>query len=107
MKKKNFVLVDQAELEALRKDKVRIDALESGCWDVRFIDCPTPGGDDGSIHIEIVGHYMGKPRERVLGENYNENLRAAIDQARTAEAYPPERPEYDRYGNPERTATCQ
>ena len=50
---------------------------------------------------------MGKPRERVLGENYNENLRAAIDQARTAEAYPPERPEYDRYGNPERTATCQ
>ena len=104
MKKRNFVLVDQAELEALRKDKVRLDSLESGCWDVRFIDCPTPGGDDGSINIEIIGHYMGKPWERVLGENYNENLRAAIDQACTAEAYPPERPEYDRYGRPERRA---
>jgi hypothetical protein len=107
MKKRNFVLVDQAELEALRKDKVRIDSLESGCWDVRFIDCPTPGGDDGSINIEIIGRYMGKPWERVLGENYNENLRAAIDQACRAEAYPPERPEYDRYGKPERSATCQ
>lgn len=50
---------------------------------------PYPGGDDASISIEIVGHYMGKPCERVLGENYNENLRAAIDQACTAEAYPP------------------
>lgn len=107
MKQKHFVLVDQAELEALRNDKARIDALESGCWDVRFIDCPTPGGGDGSINIEIIGHYMGKLWERLLGENYNENLRAAIDQACTAEAYPPERPEYDRYGNPERTAKCQ
>jgi arginyl-tRNA--protein-N-Asp/Glu arginylyltransferase len=30
----------------------------------------------------------------VIGENYNENLRAAIDQAMTADAYPPARPEY-------------
>lgn len=104
MNRKHFVLVDQAELESLRKDKARIDALESCCWDVRFLECPTPGGDDGSVHIEIVGHYMGKPFERVLGENFNENLRAAIDQACTAEAYPPERPEYDRYGQPERSA---
>ncbi|VVO21511.1 hypothetical protein [Pseudomonas fluorescens] len=41
--------------------------------------------DDGSINIEIIGHYMGKPWEQVLGENYSENLRAAID-ACTAEA---------------------
>ena len=104
MKQKHFVLVDQAELKSLRQDKARVDALESGCWDVRFIDCPTPGGDDSSINIEIVGHYMGNPCERVLGENYSENLRSAIDQACTAEDYPPERPEYDRYGRPERRA---
>lgn len=31
----------------------------------------------------------------MIGENYNENLRAALDQAMLADAYPPERPEYD------------
>ncbi|MNY61944.1 hypothetical protein D3C86_1986950 [compost metagenome] len=37
---------------------------------------------------------MDKPNERVIGEDYSENLRAAIDQAMTAPAYPPARPEY-------------
>lgn len=38
--------------------------------------------------------WMDKPNERGVSENYNENLRAAIDQAMTAPAYPPARPEY-------------
>ena len=37
---------------------------------------------------------MDKPIERVIGEDYGENLRAAIDQAMAAPAYPPARPEY-------------
>ncbi|WLG94085.1 hypothetical protein [Pseudomonas sp. FP198] len=37
---------------------------------------------------------MDKPNERGVSENYSENLRAAIDQAMTAPAYPPARPEY-------------
>lgn len=37
---------------------------------------------------------MDKPTERVIGENYSENLRAAIDQAMAAPAYPSARPEY-------------
>ncbi|MNJ45335.1 hypothetical protein D3C77_404230 [compost metagenome] len=101
-KKISFTIVSSAELEALRRDRDRLNALESCCWDVRFLDLRGGMDGDGGVGIEIVGHYMGKPVERVLGENYGEDLRAAIDQALTAEAYPPERPEYDMYGNPER-----
>ena len=101
-KKTHFTIVSSSELEELRRDRNRLNALESCCWDVRFESHSNGMGGDYSIGIEIVGHYMGKPCERVLGENYNENLRAAIDQALTAEAYPPARPEYDMYGNPER-----
>jgi len=98
--------IDQlrAEVEALRKDKARLDAIEQECWDVRFLSSPNGDAGDSSISIEIVGHFMAEPCERVVGENYNENLRAALDQAMTAEAYPPARPEYDEYGCPVRAA---
>jgi len=101
-KRSHFTIVPSAELEELRRDRERLNALESCCWDVRFESHSNGMDGDYTIGIEVVGHYMGKPCARVLGENYNENLRAAIDQALTAEAYPPERPEYDQYGNPER-----
>lgn len=101
-KKTHFTIVSSAELEELRQDRARLNALESCCWDVSFESHSNGMDGDYTIGIEIIGHYMGKPSRRVLGENYNENLRAAIDQALTAEAYPPERPEYDQYGNPER-----
>ena len=101
-KKRHFTIVSSSELEDLCRDRERLNALESCCWDVRFESHSNGMDGDYTIGIEIVGHYMGKPCARVLGENYNENLRAAIDQALTAEAYPPERPEYDQYGNPER-----
>ncbi|WP_312905443.1 hypothetical protein [Stutzerimonas nitrititolerans] len=98
--------IDQlrAEVEALRKDKARLDAIEQECWDVRFLSSPNADAGDSSISIEIVGHFMAEPCERVVGENYNENLRAALDQAMTAEAYPPARPEYDERGRPVRAA---
>lgn len=86
-----------AEAEALRKDKDRLDALEGNFWDVRFDSSPNGDSGDSSVSIEIVGHWMDKPNERVIGENYNENLRAAIDQAMKAPAYPPARPEYPEF----------
>lgn len=101
-KKTHFTIVSSAELEELRRDRARLNALESCCWDVEFISSPNGDAGDYSIGIEVSGQYMGAPYKRVVGENWNENLRAAIDQALTAEAYPPERPEYDMYGNPER-----
>lgn len=101
-KKASFTIVSTEELAELRRDRDRLSAIESCSWDVRFDSHPNGMDGDYTIGIEIVGHYMSKPYARVLGENYNENLRAAIDQALTAEAYPPERPEYDMYGNPER-----
>lgn len=84
-----------AENEQLRKDKDRLDALESNYWDVRHNSHPIADTGDSSSSLEIVGHWMDKPFERVIGEDYNENLRAAIDQAMKAPAYPPARPEYE------------
>lgn len=91
----------QAEVERLNalivelaKDKERIDSIEANYWDLRHSSSPIADTGDHSTSIEIVGHWMDKPHERVIGENYNENLRAAIDQAMSADAYPPERPEY-------------
>ena len=81
-------------IDELERDKHRLDALESNCWDIRFDSSPNGDAGDSSINIEVVGHWMDKPFERVIGENYSENLRAAIDQAMTAPAYPPARPEY-------------
>lgn len=92
------------DLDSLLKDKNRLDAIEGNCWDVRYSSIPNADAGDSSIGIEIVGHYQGAPHVRVLGESYTENLRAAIDQAMTAEAYPPERPQYDDHGRPLRTA---
>lgn len=94
----------EQELDDLRKDKDRLDAIEGNCWDVRYSSSPNADAGDSSIGIEIVGHYQGAPHVRVLGENYTENLRAAIDQAMTAEASPPERPEYDDHGRPLRAS---
>ena len=81
-------------IDELERDKARLDALEANCWDVRYESGPNGDAGDSSISIEVVGHWMAKPHERVIGENYHEDLRAAIDQAMTAPAYPPARPEY-------------
>ncbi|MBM2534207.1 hypothetical protein JQS61_01185 [Pseudomonas aeruginosa] len=88
------------EVAELRRDKARLDAIEDNCWDVRYGISSNADAGNSSISIEIVGRYQGVPHIRVLGENYTENLRAAIDQAMTAEACPPERPEYDDHGRP-------
>lgn len=78
----------------LEKDKQRLDALEGNFWDVRHHSAPLADTGDYTGGVEIVGRWMDKPHERVIGEAYNESLRAAIDQAMTADAYPPARPEY-------------
>jgi hypothetical protein len=86
-------VADQRVCE-LEKDKQRLDALESNFWDVRHRSEPLADTGDYTGSVEIVGRWMDKPHERVIGEDYNESLRAAIDQAMTADAYPPARPEY-------------
>lgn len=88
-----LTVADQ-RVDELEADKRRLDALESEYWDVRHHSSPIADTGDHSTSIEIIGHWMDKPHERVIGENYNENLRAAIDQAMKADAYPPARPEY-------------
>jgi len=92
-----------AKVEGLREDKARLDAIEQECWDIRYRSSPNADAGDSSITVEIISHFMEEPRERVVGENYCENLRAALDQARTADPYPPARPEYDKHGRPVRS----
>jgi hypothetical protein len=97
----NRVTVERDALQQrLNAADQRIDELErdrhrlANCSDVRFGSPPNGDAGDSSVNIEVVGHWMDKPFERVIGENYNENLRTAIDQAMTAPAYPPARPEH-------------
>lgn len=89
---------DAAQVARWKRDSELLMAIQESCWDVRFLS--HSNGDDCDISIEIVGHYMAAPHERVMGENYTENLRAALEQAMTADAYPPARPEYDENGHP-------
>lgn len=81
-------------IDDLERDKDRLDAIESNFWVVRYTTSPNGDAGDYSNGIEIVGYWMDAPVERVIGENYSENLRVAIDQAMAAPAYPPARPEY-------------
>lgn len=81
-------------IDELERDKHRLDAIEANFWDVRHLSSPLADTGDSTSSIEIIGHWMDKPTERVIGEDYSENLRAAIDQAMAAPAYPPARPEY-------------
>lgn len=96
---------DAAQVARWKRDSELLMAVQDSCWDVRFLS--HFNGDDCDISIEIVGHYMAAPHERVMGENYNENLRAALEQALTADAYPPARPEYDEHGRPVIRAASQ
>jgi len=84
-------------IDELERDKARLDAIEMNFWDVRHHSGSLADTGDYTSSIEIIGHWMDKPTERVIGEDYSENLRAAIDQAMTAPAYPPARPEYPEH----------
>ena len=81
-------------IDELERDKDRLDAIEANFWDVRHHSSALADTGDYTSSIEIIGHWMDKPTDRVIGEDYSENLRAAIDQAMKAPAYPPARPEY-------------
>lgn len=85
---------EQHPIARWKRDSELLEIINDNCWDVRYLS--SSNGDDCDVGIEIVGHYMAKPHERVLGENWNQNLRAALEQATTADAYPPARPVYDQ-----------
>jgi hypothetical protein len=48
---------------------------------VRCVSLPTAGGDDADIGWKVIEHHMAKPYERVVGENFNDDVRAAITAA--------------------------
>lgn len=66
------------------EDTARLNWLQSEMFDVRWLSAPgnemcSPSDE---VILQIVSHHMAEPRERVEAENWNENLRAAIDEAR-------------------------
>lgn len=73
----------EAERDALREDKARLDWLENESDDLRCFSIPT-GAGDADIGWRVVGHFMAKPTERVLGEVQHDSVRDAIDQARAS-----------------------
>jgi len=60
-------------------DKKRLDWLIAECADIRWI---SDGSDE--VGIQIIKHHMAEPQERVVSEDWNENLRGCIDRAMTA-----------------------
>jgi hypothetical protein len=72
------------EASALRTDTERLDALQAESWDLRCFPIPT-GGGDADIGWRCVGHWMADPQERIVGEVYRDDVRAAIDAALTKE----------------------
>lgn len=101
------VSVPREELEALRRDKQLLDAIQDGCWDVRYNSSPIADTGDYDTGVEVIGHFMQAPHERILGEDFGADVRKAIAQAMTAEAYPPARPEYDNWGRPLRALSTK
>ena len=76
----------RAEVERLRADKERLDWLQSEMNDVRWIsglgaEACSPSDEVG---VRIISHWQAEPCERVEAENWSEDLRATIDEARAA-----------------------
>lgn len=69
-----------AKEESRPADTIRLDALAAESWDLRSFNMPT-GGDDADIGWRVIGHYMAEPKERIMGEAFTDNPRAAIDDA--------------------------
>jgi len=83
------------DLTRWRRDSQLLSAIESECWDVVFTSSPNGDAGDHSIGIEVIQHHMGRPTRRIVGENHNEDLRAALEQAMGATGNPPARPEHN------------
>jgi hypothetical protein len=72
--------------EVLEADKARLDYLQTESDDLRCFDIPT-GGGDADIGWQVIGHFQGAPRERVIAEVWHDDVRAAIDAARAADKW--------------------
>ncbi|WP_347271192.1 DUF3850 domain-containing protein [Rhizorhabdus histidinilytica] len=54
-----------------------LDVLRDESWDLRCFNIPT-GGGDADIGWRVIGHWMAEPCERVMGEVFHDDPRAAI-----------------------------
>lgn len=68
------------ELAIARKDSERLDLLRDNSWDLRCFEIPT-GGGDADVGWRVIGHWQAKPNERTVGEAFQDDPRAAIDDA--------------------------
>jgi hypothetical protein len=66
------------EVERLREDAARLDALMDESWDLRCF-----GMSDDDIGWRVIGHWQAEPSERTIAEVFTDNPRAAIDAALT------------------------
>lgn len=87
----NIIRALEAEVEKLQEENERLleksdllQMLQDESLDARCIPLPTPGGDDADIGWQIISHHMAKPKERVIGEDFDDDLLNALRQARAA-----------------------
>lgn len=62
---------------AAETDARLLDVLRDESWDLRCFNIPT-GGGDADIGWRVIGHWMAEPCERVMGEVFHDDPRAAI-----------------------------
>lgn len=62
------------------EDTKLLDALKDESWDLRCFDMPT-GGGDADIGWRVIGHWQAVPCERIVGEAFHDDPRAAIRDA--------------------------
>lgn len=63
-----FQKLKQPAREVVEEDYIKV--LEDSCWDLRCVDVQS-GFDDSDIEWQIVGHWISKPQERVIGRGSN------------------------------------
>ncbi|MCU1326168.1 MAG: hypothetical protein JWN34_1538, partial [Bryobacterales bacterium] len=48
-----------------------LKVLEDACWDLRCVSDPIADTGDADVLWQVVGHWMSKPHDRVIGYGYS------------------------------------
>lgn len=71
--------------DARDADTKRLDYIASEYLEITPFPMPTPGGDDADVGWRIYDFYQAPPEKRLVAEVFRDNLREAIDAARSAD----------------------
>lgn len=70
--------------DARDADTKRLDYIASEYLEITPFAMPTPGGEDADVGWRVYDFYQAPPEKRLVAEVFRDNLREAIDAARSA-----------------------